>query len=320
MMALFAALQRFNSEASGLLSAIDLIADAGAIEKIIDFVRVRRQADDHRYGDKWQIQVEIVHNTLILGDHWENQKSSILDKQEAEVMQNVACDIETNQRYWRVVTYNIGLMKWIVRSNAGRWFDESTSTNNLRASILETSSSSETNGTAVPESQEMQAGRQIRANSLIAMTTPIFINANHFYISDVATDSSKARKTLPLIPEKVPKTLREMAWLQQIDKGACPHISGDQITEYQILDLQHADWEFEHKIEIQCLIAVIRAIRKAMSSVPSEVAAECSKADLVWNVRDPDSLRLYSAECNDMDITEEVKRKLWAIAPEEPEA
>jgi len=242
MLPLFAALEKLNSEASGLLSVIDLIADAGAVEKIMGFVRVGRQAHDHRYGDTWQIQVELVHNTLILCDHWENHKSSIVDKQEAEVMQNVAYSFEINQRYWRVVTYNIGLIKWIVRSNAEQWFDESTSTDNPSACKLETSSSSETNRIAVPESQDMQAGREIRAKSLIAMTAPISINDNHFYISDVATGSWNTQKTLPLVPEKVPKRLGQMAWLQQIDKGACPQICGDQITEYQMFDLQHADW------------------------------------------------------------------------------
>ena len=57
-----------------------------------------------------------------------------------------------------------------------------------------------------------------------------------------------------------------------------------------------------------------------MSSDRGEVAVEHSKANLVWNVRDPDSLRLYSAACNDMDITEEMKRKSWGNAPGKPES
>jgi hypothetical protein len=118
--------------------------------------------------------------------------------------------------------------------------------------------------------------------------------------------------------ENAPNRHKQMAWIQQINKICCPHIYAGQVVGYQMLDTQHAQWELEHKWQIRRLLFLIRTIREVMSNDRTAGIGEHSKASLVWNRRDGDSVRLYRANCNDMGITEEIKRKFWAIGPEEP--
>ncbi|PVH70066.1 hypothetical protein DL98DRAFT_541117 [Cadophora sp. DSE1049] len=186
MSALFAALETWDPEASGVLADADLIADAKAIGNMLDFVRHVRQG-----VDTWQIQIELVHGTLMLGDCWSDDEPPF--DQAAELARTVAHDFLSNQRYWRVVSYDIGAMKWLVRSNAEQWFEENPEKGRLCARAVERSPTSKANITVVPELKAIREHCEIEPKSLVAITDPTFRGASHQYVSYDATGISNTR-------------------------------------------------------------------------------------------------------------------------------
>jgi hypothetical protein len=124
---LFAALEVVKPAYS--LLPISLVTDRNSLRKLFDFASGTRGV-----GSWWQIEVEVVENTMIF-TRWEKDSYRFVtgsfnsgyghEFEKAFIKFN--SDLEDSMAHHRIIEYEIGGMKWVVRSEADGYFEEDDS-------------------------------------------------------------------------------------------------------------------------------------------------------------------------------------------------
>ncbi|KAK0118356.1 hypothetical protein ONS95_012644 [Cadophora gregata] len=292
MLPMFSALEPSNIEVVRPLFDIDLIADAKALENLLDVIY---RATD--MAKTWRIQVELIHNTLILGNYWsidEEHPSHLA----AELTRSFAQDYQCNQISWKVVNYRIESMKWLVRSSAEQWFGKAPRRSKSSAVAEEDAIAPEATFEDEPITRHNRQDQEVHPGVFFAVLKPKPVKPH-------------CGSPAPFTSQRLPRRLKQMAWIQRMPLIISPKVAENRVMRYWGLTVNLRKFESCNREYIQRLVHLIKTLRDVMEEKANSGLCPNKKATLVWDKAKGNFLKLYRADGNDMGITDAVKSRFW---------
>ncbi|KAL5318228.1 hypothetical protein ACEPPN_013287 [Leptodophora sp. 'Broadleaf-Isolate-01'] len=292
------------------LCGIDLMSDERFIDLLLNYVELNYGENFTTKRYEWEIDVEFVGDTLILVEPHREQWISL------DHAASVSRLASNNGGHWRTINHEIGGMKWLVRYNAERWFNGSAGRPGRSRSLAGDFVDPRKKAAAMGQNMGVTfGGRKIDPNSVIDILPHAFQHANSQRL-DLEKAMAPILFSSNTSSSYVLRRHRQIAWIKQAREICWPHIWRNRLVGYQMIDPNFDDWESKNQRHLQRLMVLLKVIRETIREDRKQSTSGDSKFTLHWDARDArdaNNIKLYRADSNGMDISEEIKSRFWGI-------
>ncbi|KAL2061562.1 hypothetical protein VTL71DRAFT_6939 [Oculimacula yallundae] len=280
----FTALEVWPWVQPGSLRGINIITDASSFKKLFNF-----HALPGKHVAKLDIDVEFICGSLVMVD-----RKSRLEALEsaARLFLDVGDGYPRDLGHWRAVQYELGDMRWVVRYRADAWFEG----NKLGIKGKE---APETEVISKQDTKAIIRGREVRPGSVVSMI-PKAIGRPTLQVPRKHNEHHTTSEAAGLI-----------AWIQQAGELCQAYTWKSKVVGYEMLDPHYDIWETKHQQEIRSMTDLFKGVRDVILEDQKTAGAGTSKYTLRGAFRHESLLKLYRADTNGMDMTDEIKSKFW---------
>ena len=275
------------------LVPVSLVTDRNSLRKLFDFV-------SGHSGDPWRIEAELVEGTLFL-TRWEANSLRIitgsLNSGYGHAFEKAFLKFEEDLRdssaHHRIIEYEIGGMKWVVRYEADGYFNDKQE--NVESMVV---GASQTYSEVTTVVERLSLESQPQPMLLEGVTV---IQKGHLVSPESVIEVKCTKGKGNQLKSKTPQ-----CWFSQTRHFLVGRHQNGQVKHVTKTEMTHVfnNWEKTHQDELRKLTALVKEIKEIAGQVSGR------KCSIVCNSREkPKALRVFRSNDNRLIISPAVREK-----------